>query len=56
MKRSFKKFININNLPIPPIDIIKKLNEKIFLLENINKSASEDIDKLKTKNNDLKKK
>ena len=54
MKGSFKEFININDLPVPPI--IKKLEEKILLLEKEKNDLKNEIDELKKENKDLKNK
>ena len=58
MKKSFKEFININDLPNSPVDIIKELQEKIVLLENKNQSlisSSGDISRLQKENDELRK-
>ena len=53
MKKSFKEFININDLPIPPVDIIKKLQEKITDLENKNNLSGDIIKNLEERISEL---
>ena len=48
MKSSFKEFININDLPIPPVEIIKKL-------ENSNQVLMKENHELRKENDELKK-
>ena len=43
MKKSFKEFININDLPVPSVDFINKLQEKITDLENKNNASRDNI-------------
>ena len=47
MKRSFKEFININDLPVPPVEIIRKLEEKVLTLEKKNHELTKENEELK---------
>ena len=55
MKRSFKEFININDLPVPPVEITKKLEENVLSLDEINRVLMKENDGLRKENDDLRK-
>ena len=55
MKASFKEFININDLPVPPVEITKKLEENVLSLDEINRVLMKENDGLRKENDDLRK-